>query len=120
MGYEFGFGEDIDFGMQLRNSGYDVLYLSTFKILHLKAPMGGFRTKLVLRWQNEPIAPKPSPTMMLYHLLHDTPEQFNAYKTVLFLSTLDKKTLINPFKSIGVFRKKWNVSQYWAQQLMNK
>lgn len=120
MGYEFGFGEDIDFGMQLRNSGYDVLYLSTFKILHLKAPMGGFRTKLVLRWQNEPIAPKPSPTMMLYHLLHDTPEQFNAYKTVLFLSTLDKKTLINPVKSLQVFRKKWNVSQYWAQQLMNE
>ena len=67
MGFEFGFGEDADFGMQLRNQGYDVLYLPEPEILHLKAPIGGFRTKPVLQWQNESIQPKPSPTVMLYH-----------------------------------------------------
>jgi hypothetical protein len=73
--YEFGFGEDNDFGMQLRNRGFDILYVSTSKILHLKAPIGGFRTKPVLKWQNEEIQPKPSPTIMLYRLLYDTKEQ---------------------------------------------
>lgn len=119
MGFEFGFGEDVDFGMQLRNNGYDVLYLSTIKILHLKAPMGGFRIKPVLRWQHEVIAPKPSPTIMLYQMLHQSAEQINSYKVTLFISTFGKSFLINPWSKIQSFRKKWNVSQFWAQQLMN-
>lgn len=119
-GYEFGFGEDIDFGMQLRKKGYDIIYLSTFKILHLKAPMGGFRTKPILPWHNETYLPKPSPTVMLYKLLHNTPEQFNSYKTTLFFNTLDKNFWFNPFKGLNLFRKKWNLSVYWAKQLIDK
>jgi GT2 family glycosyltransferase len=37
----FGYGEDNDFGMKLRNQGHDVSYLPKPQILHLKAPMGG-------------------------------------------------------------------------------
>jgi hypothetical protein len=51
--------EDSDFGMQLRNQGIDVLYLPEPKI-HLKAPVGGFRTKPKLAWENDEIQPKPS------------------------------------------------------------
>jgi hypothetical protein len=58
---------DNDFGMQLRNQGVDVLYLPEPKILHLKAPVGGFRTKPKLAWENDEIQPKPSPTVMLFH-----------------------------------------------------
>ena len=29
--FEFGFGEDNDFGMQLRNGGYDIVYYPEFK-----------------------------------------------------------------------------------------
>ena len=119
-GYEFGFGEDIDFGMQLRNIGFDIIYLSTFKILHLKAPMGGFRTKPILPWHNETYSPKPSPTVMLYKLLHNTPEQFNSYKSTLFFNTLNKKFWFNPLREINLFRKKWNISLYWAKQLIDK
>lgn len=119
-GYEFGFGEDIDFGMQLRNSGFDVIYLSTFKILHLKAPMGGFRTKPVLAWKDEVFQPKPSPTVMLYKLLYNTPEQLNSYKTTLFFNTLSKKFWFHPLKSFNQFKNKWNVSMFWAQQLIDK
>ncbi|WP_445454371.1 glycosyltransferase family 2 protein [Flavobacterium sp. 25HG05S-40] len=117
MGYEFGFGEDNDFGMQLRNKGYDILYISTSRILHLKAPIGGFRTKPVLRWQNDKIQPKPSPTVMLFRLKYDTKEQLRNYKTTLLFKNLNIKFLRNPFKYINVFKQKWNRSVYWASQL---
>ncbi|MGV3697956.1 glycosyltransferase family 2 protein [Flavobacterium sp.] len=117
MAYEFGFGEDNDFGMQLRNRGYDVLYISTSKILHLKAPIGGFRTKPVLRWQQDEIQPKPSPTVMLFRLLYDTSEQLSNYKTTLFFKNLNKEFFMNPFKYLKAFRQKWNRSIYWATKL---
>lgn len=117
MGYEFGFGEDADFGMQLRNKGFDVLYISTTTILHLKAPIGGFRTKPVLKWHNDEIQPKPSPTVMLYRLLYDTKEQLSNYKTTLFFKNLNKSFFLNPFKYIKTFRQKWNKSIYWANEL---
>lgn len=44
---EFGYGEDTEFGLQIRNIGKDIIYLPNLVITHLKAPMGGFRTKFV-------------------------------------------------------------------------
>ena|SRR6218665_1368526 len=117
MGYEFGFGEDNDFGMQLRNKGIDILYISTSVIRHLKAPIGGFRTKPVLRWQQEKIQPKPSPTVMLFRLLYDTREQLLNYKTNLFFKNLNKSFLSNPFRYIKTFKQQWNRSIYWANEL---
>ncbi|WP_333875296.1 glycosyltransferase family 2 protein [Flavobacterium sp.] len=117
MGYEFGFGEDNDFGMQLRHKGYDILYISTSKILHLKAPIGGFRTQPVLRWQQHKVLPKPSPTLMLFRLLYDTKEQLRGYKTTLFFKNITKRFFINPIHYIKTFNQKWNASVYWAQQL---
>ncbi|MCF6132665.1 glycosyltransferase family 2 protein [Flavobacterium wongokense] len=117
MGYEFGFGEDNDFGMQLRNKGFDILYISTSKILHLKAPIGGFRTKPALQWQQDAIQPKPSPTVMLFRLLYDTKEQLSNYKTTLFFKNLDKSFFLNPFKYIRVFKQKWDRSLFWANEL---
>ena len=115
--YEFGFGEDNDFGMQLRNKGYDILYVSTSRILHLKAPIGGFRTKPVLQWQNEEIQPKPSPTVMLFRLLYDTKEQIRNYKSMIFIKNLNSSFLRNPFGYIKTFKQKWNSSVYWANNL---
>lgn len=115
--YEFGFGEDNDFGMQLRNKGFDILYVSSSKILHLKAPMGGFRAKPVLKWQNDTIVPKPSPTLMLYRLLYDTKEQLANYKSTVFIKNINKNFFLNPFKYTKSFRQKWNRSVYWANEL---
>ncbi|WP_333600066.1 glycosyltransferase family 2 protein [Flavobacterium sp.] len=120
MGFEFGFGEDADFGMQLRCKGFDVLYISTSTILHLKAPMGGFRTKPVLRWQTDEILPKPSPTVMLYRLFYDTKEQLLSYKITLFFKNLDKSFFRNPIKYLKVFRQKWDRSIFWANELSKK
>ncbi|MBF6639980.1 glycosyltransferase family 2 protein [Flavobacterium sp. J49] len=120
MGYEFGFGEDNDFGMQLRQKGFDILYISSSNILHLKAPMGGFRTKPILRWQHEVIQPKPSPTVMLFRLLYDTPEQLRSYKTTIFFKNLNKSFLKNPLGYIKLFKKKWNTSVFWAITLKHE
>lgn len=117
MGYEFGFGEDGDFGMQLRNQGHDVLYLPEPEILHLKAPMGGFRTKTVLKWQNDNIQPKPSPTVMLYQISHNTKEQISGYKTILFFKYYKHQKLKNPLKYYFNFQKQWERSVFWANEL---
>ena len=42
LAYEFGYGEDNDFGMQIRNLGEDVIFISDILITHLKAPIGGY------------------------------------------------------------------------------
>ncbi len=117
MGYEFGYGEDGDFGMQLRNLGQDVLYLPEPEILHLKAPVGGFRTKPVLRWHNDSIQPKPAPTIMLYQITHCTKEQINSYKTTLFLKYYTHQKIKNPVHYYNHFQKQWERSVFWANEL---
>ena len=117
MGYEYGFGEDADFGKQLRNQGYDVLFLPQPEILHLKAPIGGFRTKPVLQWQNESVQPKPSPTVMLYLILHNSKEQLLGYKTTLFFKYYKYQKIKNPVRYYSMFQKQWNQSIFWANEL---
>ena len=116
-GFEFGYGEDVDFGMQLRNKGCDILYFSNPKILHLKAPIGGFRAKPILKWQNDKILPKPSPTVMLYLILHFTKEQNLGYKTILFFKYYKLQNSKNPFRYFVYFRKQWKRSVFWANEL---
>jgi glycosyltransferase involved in cell wall biosynthesis len=117
--YEHGFGEDSDFGIQLRNKGVDVIYLPEPAILHLKAPIGGFRTKPKLLWQEEAIQPKPSPTIMLFQLLHKTKEQQWGYKTTLFLKYYKKQSIKNPFKYFRTFKNQWSQSLKYANQIKN-
>lgn len=116
-GFEFGYGEDGDFGMQLRHQGQDVLYLPEPSILHLKAPVGGFRTKPTLQWQKDDIQPKPSPTIMLYQLLHHTPAQTNSYKTTLFFKYYRLQKIKNPIRYYYNFQKQWERSVFWANEL---
>ena len=120
MGYEFGFGEDTDFGMQLRNSGCDIIYLPNQKLLHLKAPVGGFRVKPDFPWKNDSMQPKPSPTIMLYLLSHLTTTQIRGYKTVMLFKFFKHQEIKNPFKYYNNFNLRWDKSQYWANELMKK
>jgi GT2 family glycosyltransferase len=117
MGYEFGYGEDNDFGMQLRNQGIDVLYLPKPQILHLKAPMGGFRIKPTLKWQNDEILPKPSPTIMLYQIMHNSRQQVLGYKTILFFKYYKHQEIKNPIRYFVNFKKQWHQSTFWAKKL---
>jgi glycosyltransferase involved in cell wall biosynthesis len=115
--FEFGFGEDGDFGMQLLRRGFDILLISTCDIIHLKAPVGGFRTKPILKWSAAVPQPKPSPTVMLYRLKYDSKEQLSLYKIILFFKNLDLNFFKNPFQYIKMFHRKWNSSVYWANKL---
>lgn len=117
--YEFGFGEDADFGMQIRNNGSDVIYFPTPEIIHLKAPIGGFRTKVVRKWDNDLVEPKPSPTVMVYKLTYDSEEQLLAYKFMYFFRSYTFKDVFNPIKKYKTLLSKWNRSEYWAQKLIS-
>jgi hypothetical protein len=116
--YEHGYGEDSDFGMQLRNVGCDIIYHPEIEILHLKAPMGGFREKPVLAWKQE--VPKPSPTLMAFALKYYSPEQIKGFKTSLFLKYYNKQRIKNPITYIREMRKRWEKSEVWAGKLMKE
>lgn len=115
--FEFGYGEDGDFGMQLRNQGHDVLYLPEPEILHLKAPIGGFRTTPILQWHNDSIQPKPSPTVMLYQMLNSSKEQTYSFKTTLFFKYYRLQKIKNPVRYYLYFQKQWKKSVFWANEL---
>ncbi len=114
---EHGYGEDVDFGLSLRNKGIDILYTSIAKLKHLKAPVGGFRYKKKLIWKNDKPVPKPSPTVLLSKLKHNTKEQILGYKTNLFFKTLKKRGALYSFQHFIYFRKAWVHSVYWANIL---
>ena len=113
--YEHGYGEDADYGMQLRNLGVDILYHPDVDLLHLKAPVGGFRQKISQPWESEEVIPKPSPTVMLYRLKHSTLTQLKGYKLRLFLRQLNQKKPLHLFRFVKHFKKRWNNAVKWAK-----
>ena len=117
--HEFGYGEDADYGMQLRKKGVDVIYIPNIKLLHLKAPIGGFRHKHKFDWINNKILPKPSPTVMAYNLKHKTEEQLLGYKTILFLKYYKNQKIINPINYIKTLNLQWKLSKQYAKKLIN-
>ena len=117
--YEFGFGEDADFGMQIRKNGCDILYTPNINLLHLKAPSGGFRIKHQFLWSKENIKPKPSPTLMYYYLNNLTKQQFLGLKTYIFIKNFKNINGLNFITYYKSFNQKWNRSIYWAKQLTN-
>ncbi len=117
MSLEFGYGEDFDFGMQMRNKGIDVIYLPDLFILHLKASMGGFRAKISQLWDHDLIQPTPAPTIMYNNLKYSTNEQILNYKLLLFLKLLKKEPVVNYVSYYKSFQKKFNASIKWANKL---
>lgn len=112
---EFGYGEDTDFGHQIRNLGTNIFYTTHVSFLHHKAPIGGFRYKHVQEWLDEKIEPKPSPTV-LYNILKWSSEyQVQGYKWFYFLKRLKKE----PFRLFTIF-KQWNISMKWANILLER
>ncbi|WP_239455611.1 glycosyltransferase family 2 protein [Flavobacterium ginsenosidimutans] len=117
MALEFGYGEDFDFGMQLRQEGFDVIYFPDPAILHLKAPFGGFRIKLQFPWANEKYQPKPSPTIMYTKQKYLSPKQIKGYKLRLFIKSIKKESLFNWVEFYTTFKQRWNVSLDWSKKI---
>jgi len=120
LGFEFGYVDDRDYGMKIRYTGTDVIFFSTPRVFHVKAQMGGLRTKFKFEWASEKIWPKPSPTVMLYKLLYDTEEMINGYKTVLCLKYYTGQPIRNPFSFLKSFNKQWSKSVFWANKLKER
>lgn len=120
LAFEGGFGEDADFGMQLRNKGVDILYNPFLKLMHLKAPVGGFRHKVKHPWDDEKFPPKPSPTVMVYQLKHASRVQRCGFKTILFLKFFFRQSDKNPFTYFRSMQKRWESSKKWAKILIEQ
>lgn len=114
---EFGYGEDTDFGMQLRQSGVDIIYFPSLYITHLKAPMGGFRIKIKQKWDDDIIFPKPSPTVMYVFRKHYTREQLLCYKLVSFFKLLKKEPWHSWVSFIQQYERKWQSSLSWSKKI---
>nr|WP_053234197.1 hypothetical protein [Nonlabens ulvanivorans] len=117
MALEHGYGEDVDFGMQIRNAGYDVTYAPQIQILHLKAPIGGFRKSHVFPWDNEDVKPKPSPQIMYYRKKNYTHKQLSGYKMVQLFKTFGVFGTKLPWKHYKKYLQAWNQSEKWANEL---
>lgn len=117
---EFGYGEDLEYGLQLRQNGIDVFYSNSPSITHLKAPIGGFRYKHNFYWDTNKIKPLPSPTVLFYKKKYYTKQQVLGYKTTLFFNLLKNKVVLKKIFFLTEFIKSWNYSNYWANQLENE
>ncbi|SDS24336.1 hypothetical protein SAMN04487764_1773 [Gillisia sp. Hel1_33_143] len=120
MVFEHSYGEDVDFGMQLRKLGNEIMFHPNLEIIHLKATMGGFRTKPKLPWFSEVYAPKPSPALMALALKYYSKQQLLGFKTVLFLKFYASQTIKNPFKYYNNMQKRWEASNKWAKYLIKE
>lgn len=114
---EHGYGEDMDYGMQVRNAGYDIIYTPHIKILHLKAPIGGFRTPFIFPWEKELVKPKPSPQIMYHRIKNTTKEQLMGYRLILLFKFYKKQSIINPLSYYRHFKKAWESSVKWSKKL---
>lgn len=117
LNFEHNYGEDHEFGMQIRALGEDIIFYPNVKITHLKAPFGGFRTNVSHPWSNEEKLPKPSPTLMLLYLKSLTKQQLQGYKLLLFIRFYKNQPIKNPYSYIKNMQKRWGVSLVWAHKL---
>lgn len=114
--FEYGFGEDQDYGMQLRNIGCDIIYHPNLEILHLKASRGGFRDVVNTPWEKD--KPKPSPTLMIFAKKYYSLPQLRGYKTELFLRYYSKQEIKNPVNYFKMMKRRWKISEEWAEKLI--
>lgn len=119
MALEFGYGEDSDFGLQLRHEGFDIIYFPEPAIIHLKAPFGGFRIKPKFEWDSEINQPKPSPTIMYVKQKYLTQKQIQGYKFILFFKIMKKQSFFKWNTIYNSLNEKWNVSIKWSKKLEN-
>ncbi|WP_124980913.1 glycosyltransferase family 2 protein [Nonlabens xiamenensis] len=117
MALEHGYGEDVDFGMQIRNSGHDIIYAPQIQLKHLKAPIGGFRKPHTFAWSDDLVQPKPSPQIMYFRKKNYAAKQLKGYKLMQLFKTYGKLGTYNPYKHFVIFKKRWNLSASYAASL---
>jgi GT2 family glycosyltransferase len=117
MALEHGYGEDVDYGMQIRQAGYDVIYAPQIQLLHLKAPVGGFRKPHLFSWKEDEVQPKPSPQIMYHRKKNYTHKQLLGYKLVQFFKTYGGFGTKLPWMHYKKYKQAWNQSEKRASEL---
>lgn len=116
---EKGFGEDIDYGLQLRAKGCDIIYHPDLQFTHLKADRGGFREVMKQQpFSNE--EPKPSPTMMYLVKSSYNKIMQRGYKVSLFIKYYRKQPVKNPFRYFGSMQRRWKQSEKLCEELQKR
>ena len=120
LAFEYGFGEDFDYGMKLRKMGCDIIYHPQIILNHLKAPSGGFRN--IMKSEQTPSSekPKPSPTYMLLVKRHYSLAMSRGYKVNLFLKFYSRQSVKNPFRYLSMMKKRWEISEQKSRELQQK
>lgn len=80
MKYEFGFGEDTDYGCKLWKKGCSIIYYNQVPVFHLKVPIGGFRTVIKSKLSHEIIQPFPEPTIVKCVIENFSSFQFDGFR----------------------------------------
>ena len=117
--FEHGFGEDLDFGLQLRSKGCDVIYHPEITTIHLKANEGGFRSVPKNQWKKGDLEPKPSPTMMILVRKYYSNQMKLGYKIELFLRFYRNQSIKSPITYISRMRKRWQLSEEISERLLH-
>lgn len=117
LSFEHGYGEDSDFGMQIRAKGVDVIHFNDPKIFHFKAANGGFRYVVKKPWDEGKLKPIPSPTVMLFNKKYLTPEQRLSYKTIFIVKSILSNSLVENIRLVFFFSRRWKLSKKWANNL---
>ena len=114
---EGGFGEDTEYGIRLRLCGGNILYAPGEPVLHLKAPIGGFRYTFPHPWLKEKVQPKPSPTIQYYTRKHTSRSMQFGYAQFYFLKRLASCSWYRvPFEFARMITQ-WRSSVRWADKL---
>lgn len=116
---EYGFGEDIDYGMQLRDIGCDIIYHPELQFIHLKAKRGGFRSPGVNQWNEYEVEPKPSPTMMVLIKTYYSEKMLKGYKTSLYIKFYWSQPIKNPVVYFKKMQERWRQSEEICHKLQS-
>jgi hypothetical protein len=94
-----------------------VLYAPAVRVLHLKAPAGGFRHDVHFPWHGETVQPRPSPIVLYAHNKHATPAMRQGFRLFYVLNRLRSvPALARPRELFQVLRR-WKRSAHWAERL---
>lgn len=115
--FEGGYGEDYEFGLRLRLAGAEILYAPGEPVLHLKAPVGGFRTRMKLPWSEDLVPPRPAPTVLYSRRKHHTEPMRNGYRLYYALRRLSRVPLLSRFREARDLSRQWKRAVWWADRI---
>ncbi len=110
---EGGFGEDYEWGVRARRGGAMVVHAPGIRVAHLRASSGGFRSPHPHPWREEPVAPVPSPTVVLSRRLWETPAMHRGWVGYYWARRLLRAWPAGPV-TMG---RQWRAAQRWADVL---